>query len=142
MVMDKHDTVGIDCVAMCVNDVVCHGAKPLFFFGLSGCGQAGSGAGGDDCTRRGRRMPAGGLCARRRRDGGDAGLFYDADEYDLAGFTVGLVDGEKVIDGKKIARRRAGGPRLFRRHSNGFSLIRKILPSPKRRWANTCRSWA
>ena len=125
--MDKHDTVGIDCVAMCVNDVICCGAKPLFFLDYvavgknlpervaaivsgvaEGCVQAGAALIGGETAE----MPG----------------FYPPDEYDLAGFAVGLVDREKIIDNQKtqpgdalIALPSSGV------HSNGFSLVRKVF---------------
>ena len=131
MVMDKHDTIGIDCVAMCVNDVVCHGAKPLLFLDYLAVGkldpaQAAMIVRGvaDGCQQAG--------CALIGGETAEMPGFYDADEYDLAGFTVGLVDGEKVIDGKKIV----SGDVLIGLassgvHSNGFSLVRKIFAITK-----------
>ncbi len=115
--MDKHDTIGIDCVAMCVNDVVCCGAKPLFFpekvasivSGIAeGCVQAGCALVGGETAE----MPG----------------FYPENEYDLAGFSVGLVDKEKIIDNTKINSGDAiialGSSGV---HSNGFSLVRKVF---------------
>ncbi len=125
--MDKHDTVGIDCVAMCVNDVICCGAKPLFFLDYialgknipervaaivsgvaEGCVQSGSALIGGETAE----MPG----------------FYPVDEYDLAGFSVGVVDKDKILDNKTIRERdvvialSSSGV-----HSNGFSLIRKVF---------------
>ena len=125
--MDKHDTVGIDCVAMCVNDVICCGAKPLFFLDYvavgknvpervaaivsgvaEGCVQAGSALIGGETAE----MPG----------------FYPVDEYDLAGFSVGVVDKAKVFDkttiqpGDVVLGLPSSGV-----HSNGFSLVRKVF---------------
>ena len=125
--MDKHDTVGIDCVAMCVNDVICCGAKPLFFLDYIACGK--------NVPERIADIVKG-VC-----DGcvmSDAALiggetaempgFYPVDEYDLAGFCTGVVDKEKIIDNKKmkegdviIALPSSGV------HSNGFSLVRRVF---------------
>ena len=125
--LDKHDTVGIDCVAMCVNDLVCQGAKPLFFLdyiataklfpqqvteivkGISqGCIEAGCALIGGETAE----MPG----------------FYKLGEYDVAGFAVGIVDRKKIIDGSSIK----SGDALIGLasngvHSNGFSLVRKLL---------------
>ena len=126
--MDKHDTVGIDCVAMCANDVVCHGAKPILFLdyialsklvpqkveqivaGVSeGCVQAGCALLGGETAE----MPG----------------FYAPDEYDLAGFCVGSVKADKMIDGSTVKEGDAliglGSSGI---HSNGFSLVRKLFP--------------
>ncbi|MBS6463743.1 MAG: phosphoribosylformylglycinamidine cyclo-ligase [Firmicutes bacterium] len=125
--MDKHDTVGIDCVAMCVNDVICCGAKPLFFLDYiavgknypekvadivkgvaEGCVQSGSALIGGETAE----MPG----------------FYPEDEYDLAGFSVGVVDKDKILDNKSI---REGDVVIALPssgvHSNGFSLVRKVF---------------
>jgi phosphoribosylformylglycinamidine cyclo-ligase len=130
--LDKHDSIGIDCVAMCVNDVICTGAKPLLFLdyiatgklqphqiqeivaGIAeGCRQAGAALVGGETAE----MPG----------------FYAKGEYDVAGFTVGMVDRPEVIDGSKV---KAGdviiGLSSSGVHSNGFSLIRKLFP--EERW--------
>lgn len=126
--LNKHDTIGIDCVAMCVNDVVCTGAKPLFFLdyiatgvlephqiegivaGIAeGCRQAGAALVGGETAE----MPG----------------FYNAGEYDVAGFSVGLVDRPNIIDGSKVAEGDVIiGLNSSGVHSNGFSLIRKLFP--------------
>lgn len=125
--MDRHDTVGIDCVAMCVNDVICCGAKPLFFLDYiavgknypekvaaivkgvaEGCLQSGSALIGGETAE----MPG----------------FYPENEYDLAGFSVGIVDKEKILDNKSM---REGDAIIALPssgvHSNGFSLVRKVF---------------
>jgi phosphoribosylformylglycinamidine cyclo-ligase len=125
--MDKHDTVGIDCVAMCVNDIVCSGAKPLFFLDYIACGRnvperiasIVSGV-ADGCEAAG--------CALVGGETAEMPGFYPSDEYDLAGFSTGIVDKEKIIDRSKI---KAGdaliGLASSGVHSNGFSLVRKIF---------------
>ena len=125
--MDKHDTVGIDCVAMCVNDVICAGAKPLIFLDYIACGKnvpekiaqlvAGVAEG---CVQAG--------CALVGGETAEMPGFYPEDEYDLAGFTVGVVDKSKILDnntmvpGDVILALPSSGV-----HSNGFSLVRKIF---------------
>lgn len=125
--MDKNDTVGIDCVAMCANDVLCQGAKPLFFLDYiatgrlvpermaelvkgvaEGCNQAGASLIGGETAE----MPG----------------IYKEDDYDLAGFVVGIVDKDKIIDGEKVEE----GDIIFGLsssgiHSNGYSLVRKLI---------------
>lgn len=125
--MDKHDTIGIDCVAMCVNDVVCCGAKPLFFLDYLAVGknypekiaQIVSGV-AEGCVQSN--------CALIGGETAEMPGFYPVDEYDLAGFSVGMVDREKIIDGSQIE---VGdvliGLRSSGVHSNGFSLVRKIF---------------
>ena len=125
--MDKHDTVGIDCVAMCVNDIICGGAAPLFFLDYIACGKnyperiADIVSGITEGCRQAECALVGGETAEMPG-------FYPVDEYDLAGFSVGIVDEEKIIDGKKLA---AGdvlvGLASSGVHSNGFSLVRKVF---------------
>ena len=124
---DKHDTVGIDCVAMCVNDVICCGAKPLFFLDYIACGknvperiaEIVSGV-AEGCVQSGSALIGG--------ETAEMPGFYPEDEYDLAGFSVGIVERDKVIDKTKmkegdvmIALPSSGV------HSNGFSLVRKVF---------------
>ena len=125
--MDKHDTVGIDCVAMCVNDIVCGGAAPLFFLDYIACGKndpvriAEIVTGITEGCRQSECALVGGETAEH------PGLMPDED-YDVAGFSVGIVDEEKIIDGKRLAE----GDVLIGLastgvHSNGFSLVRKVF---------------
>lgn len=127
MLMDKHDTIGIDCVAMCVNDVICCGAKPLFFLDYIACGKnvpekiaAIVGGVAEGCVRAGCAL-IGGETAEH------PGIMPD-DDYDLAGFTVGVVDRDKVIDNNTM---KAGDVMIALPssgvHSNGFSLVRKVF---------------
>ena len=133
--MDKHDTVGVDCVAMCVNDIICGGAKPLFFLDYmamgknvpertaeivrgvaEGCKQAGCALIGGETAE----MPG----------------MYPEGEYDLAGFAVGIVEKDEIIDGRTISEGdivlglASSGP-----HSNGFSLIRKVVEVSGADWS-------
>lgn len=125
--MDKHDTVGIDCVAMCVNDVICVGAKPLFFLDYIACGKnvperiADIVKGVcDGCVQSGSALIGG--------ETAEMPGFYPVDEYDLAGYCTGVVDREKIIDNKKM---QAGDVMIALPssgvHSNGFSLVRKVF---------------
>jgi phosphoribosylformylglycinamidine cyclo-ligase len=129
--LDRHDTVGIDCVAMCANDVVCHGAKPLFFLDYIATGKlvpetAASIVKGvaDGCRQAG--------CALIGGETAEMPGFYPAGEYDLAGFCVGIVDKAKLIDNSRV---RVGDTILALAssgvHSNGFSLVRKLIPMEK-----------
>ena len=125
--MNKHDTIGIDCVAMCVNDIICGGAAPLFFLDYIACGKndpariADIVAGITEGCRQAGCALVGGETAEH------PGLMAE-DDYDVAGFSVGLVDEEKIIDGRDLA---AGdvliGLGSSGVHSNGFSLVRKVL---------------
>ena len=125
--MDKHDTVGIDCVAMCVNDIVCCGAKPLFFLDYVALGknipekvEAIVSGVAEGCVQAG--------CAIVGGETAEMPGFYPEDEYDLAGFSVGIVDKEKILDKNTV---REGdviiGLPSSGVHSNGFSLVRKVL---------------
>ncbi|MCE5343120.1 MAG: phosphoribosylformylglycinamidine cyclo-ligase [Eubacteriales bacterium] len=127
MLLDKHDTVGIDCVAMCVNDVICCGAKPLIFLDYIACGKnvpekiASLVAGvAEGCVQAG--------CALVGGETAEMPGFYPEDEYDLAGFAVGAVEKEKILDKSAM---RAGDVVIALPssgvHSNGFSLVRKAL---------------
>jgi len=125
--MDKHDTVGIDCVAMCVNDIICCGAKPLFFLDYIACGKniperiADIVAGvAEGCVQSGAALIGG--------ETAEMPGFYPVDEYDLAGFSVGIVDKEKIVNNKTVAE----GDVIIALpssgvHSNGFSLVRKVF---------------
>lgn len=125
--MDKHDTVGIDCVAMCVNDIICCGAKPLFFLDYIACGKnypekiadIVSGI-AEGCVQAGAALIGG--------ETAEMPGFYPVDEYDLAGFSVGIVDKDKILDNSKVAE----GDVIIALpssgvHSNGFSLVRKVF---------------
>ena len=125
--MDKHDTVGIDCVAMCVNDIICCGAKPLFFLDYIACGKnvpekiasIVSGV-AEGCVQSGAALIGG--------ETAEMPGFYPVDEYDLAGFSVGVVDKAKILDpstmkpGDIVIALPSSGV-----HSNGFSLVRKVF---------------
>ena len=125
--MDKHDTVGIDCVAMCVNDIICCGAKPLFFLDYVACGKnvperiaaVVSGV-AEGCVQAGAALIGG--------ETAEMPGFYPEDEYDLAGFAVGVVDKAKIIDNSAM---REGDVLIALPssgvHSNGFSLVRKVF---------------
>ena len=125
--MDKHDTVGIDCVAMCVNDIVCGGAAPLIFLDYIASGKNDPARIADIVSgiTEGCRQSG---CALVGGETAEMPGFYPVDEYDLAGFSVGIVDEEKIIDGKKLSE----GDTLIGLastgvHSNGFSLVRKVF---------------
>ena len=125
--MDKHDTVGIDAVAMCVNDIVCGGAAPMFFLDYIACGKneperiAQIVSGITEGCRQSECALVGGETAEMPG-------FYPVDEYDLAGFSVGIVDEEKIIDGKKLSEGDVlVGLASSGVHSNGFSLVRKVF---------------
>ena len=126
-ILDKHDTVGIDCVAMCVNDVICCGAKPLFFLDYIACGknvperiaEIVKGV-ADGCVQSGAALIGG--------ETAEMPGFYPVNEYDLAGFAVGIVDRTKILDnttveeGDVIIALPSSGV-----HSNGFSLVRRVF---------------
>ncbi len=125
--LDKHDTVGIDCVAMCVNDIICCGAKPQFFLDYVAVGknipekvaQIVSGV-AEGCVQAG--------CALIGGETAEMPGFYPIDEYDLAGFSVGVVDKDKIL---KPETQKAGDVMIAIKssgvHSNGFSLVRKVF---------------
>ncbi|NLL80527.1 MAG: phosphoribosylformylglycinamidine cyclo-ligase [Clostridiales bacterium] len=129
--MDKHDTVGIDCVAMCVNDIACAGGEPLFFLDYIACGKnypekiATIVKGVADGCKQSEAALIGGETAEMPG-------FYPVDEYDLAGFAVGVVDEKDLITGKDL---KAGdvliGMASSGVHSNGFSLVRKVFEMTK-----------
>ena len=127
MLLGKHDTIGIDAVAMCVNDIVCQGAKPLFFLDYYACGRLYPEAEAEAVKgiAAGCRMAG---CALIGGETAEMPGFYPDGEYDLAGFAVGIVDKKKVINGKNIA---AGdvllGIKSSGIHSNGYSLVRKLF---------------
>ena len=125
--MDRHDTVGIDCVAMCVNDVACAGGEPLFFLDYIACGKnypekiamIVKGV-CDGCNQAGAALIGG--------ETAEMPGFYPEDEYDLAGFAVGVVDRKDLITGQEIAPGDALiGIASSGVHSNGFSLVRKVF---------------
>ena len=125
--LDKHDTIGIDCVAMCVNDIACAGGEPLFFLDYVACGKndpekiaaivSGVAKG---CQEAGAALIGG--------ETAEMPGFYPVEEYDLAGFAVGIVDRKNMIDGKEL---KAGdvliGLASSGIHSNGYSLVRKVF---------------
>ena len=130
-ILDRHNTVGIDCVAMCVNDIACAGGEPLFFLDYIACGRnypekiadIVSGV-AEGCSQSGAALIGG--------ETAEMPGFYPEDEYDLAGFAVGIVDEQDRITGKDL---KAGdvllGIASSGVHSNGFSLVRKVFPMEK-----------
>jgi len=124
--MDKHDTVGIDLVAMCVNDIAVQGAKPLFFLDYLSMGQLNTDMVADIIkgVAQGCRQAA---CALIGGETAEMPGFYKKKEYDLAGFTVGMVDNSKIIDGSEIhVGNKLIGIASSGLHSNGYSLVRKV----------------
>ncbi len=130
-IMDKHDTIGIDCVAMCVNDIACAGGEPLFFLDYIACGKnepekiATIVSGVAEGCKQSDAALIGGETAEMPG-------FYPVDEYDLAGFSVGIVDKKDMITGKDL---KAGdvlvGMASSGIHSNGYSLVRNVFPMEK-----------
>ena len=123
----KYDTVGIDCVAMCVNDILCHGAKPLFFLDYIACGKLEAEVAADLV----KGVSDGCVLSDCALVGGETAEmpgFYKDGEYDMAGFAVGIVDKDEIINGKNIKE----GDKLIGisssgLHSNGYSLVRKVF---------------
>ncbi|MGX8699683.1 MAG: phosphoribosylformylglycinamidine cyclo-ligase, partial [bacterium] len=125
--LEKHDTVGIDCVAMCVNDIICCGAKPLFFLDYIACGKNEPekiadivGGVAEGCVQAGAALIGG--------ETAEMPGFYPVNEYDLAGFAVGMADREKMLNPASVE----AGDALIALpssgvHSNGFSLVRRVL---------------
>ena len=130
-IMDKHDTVGIDCVAMCVNDIACAGGEPLFFLDYIACGKNYP----EKIAEIVKGVATGCEMSSAALIGGETAEmpgFYPEDEYDLAGFAVGVVDEKDLITGKDL---KAGdvlvGMASSGVHSNGFSLVRKVFDVTK-----------
>ena len=139
--MDKHDTIGIDCVAMCVNDVICCGAKPLFFLDYIACGknypevieQIVSGV-AEGCVQSGAALIGG--------ETAEMPGFYPEDEYDLAGYCTGLVDAGRMVDPQRVTE----GDAIIALpssgvHSNGFSLVRKVFDVEEADLRQTFSAW-
>ena len=125
--MNKYNTVGIDCVAMCVNDILCQGAKPLFFLDYLACGKLESNVFSkildgvvEGCTQASMSLVGG--------ETAEMPGFYKIGDYDIAGFAVGVVEKDNIIDGTSIVEKNAIiGIASSGVHSNGFSLIRKVI---------------
>ncbi|WP_142412888.1 phosphoribosylformylglycinamidine cyclo-ligase [Hathewaya massiliensis] len=126
--LKKYNTIGIDCVAMCVNDILCHGAKPLFFLDYLACGKLESEVAAEIVSG----VSEGCIQSASALIGGETAEmpgFYRDGEYDLAGFAVGIVDKKNIIDGSKIEEGDALiGIASSGVHSNGYSLVRKVFP--------------
>ena len=130
-ILDKHDTIGIDAVAMCVNDIICAGAEPLFFLDYIACGRnvperiatIVSGV-ANGCKQAGAALIGG--------ETAEMPGFYEIDEYDIAGFAVGIVDEKDIIDGKRVKEGDVIiGIASSGIHSNGYSLVRSVFNMSK-----------
>jgi len=135
--MEKYDTVGIDCVAMCLNDILCHGARPLFFLDYLACGKLNADIAAEivkgiatGCRETGTVLLGG--------ETAEMPGFYEAGKYDIAGFAVGIADRKKIINGSRIVEGHSIlGIASSGIHSNGFSLIRKIIPDLNENFSGT-----
>ncbi|KMQ71178.1 phosphoribosylformylglycinamidine cyclo-ligase [Chryseobacterium koreense] len=124
----KYDSIGIDCFAMCANDIVCHGAKPLFFLDYLACGKLDSEIAAEVVMGMVKACKDN-ECALIGGETAEMPGMYNPGDYDVAGFCVGIVEKEQIIDGSKIRK----GDKIIALpssgfHSNGFSLVRKIFP--------------
>ncbi|MCR5154135.1 MAG: phosphoribosylformylglycinamidine cyclo-ligase [Lachnospiraceae bacterium] len=139
-ILDKHDTVGIDCVAMCVNDVACAGGEPLFFLDYIACGKNVPeriaeivGGVAEGCRQAGAALIGG--------ETAEMPGFYPVDEYDLAGFAVGIADRAEMITGEDLKEKDVLiGIASSGIHSNGYSLVRKVFPMEKAALSKYCES--
>ena len=129
MLLDKHDTIGIDCVAMCVNDVICCGAKPLFFLDYIACGKNVPEKNSRPSSRAWRKAACRPESALIGGETAEHPGMMPEDDYDLAGFSVGMVDKERIIDRETVRPKATSMLALPSTgvHSNGFSLVRKVF---------------
>lgn len=124
----KYDSIGIDCFAMCANDILCHGAKPLFFLDYLACGKLDSNVASEIVLGMVKACKDN-ECALIGGETAEMPGMYQAGDYDVAGFCVGIVERDEIIDGSKIKK----GDKIIAIpssgfHSNGFSLVRKVFP--------------
>jgi len=125
----KYDSIGIDCFAMCANDILCHGAKPLFFLDYLACGKLDSNVASEIVLGMVKACKDN-ECALIGGETAEMPGMYQVGDYDVAGFCVGIVERDKIIDGSKIKK----GDKIIAIpssgfHSNGFSLVRKVFPN-------------